>query len=154
MPRAPLTDTWGLFCSLPGHCEEGHLEKLSCIFHVLTEVFPLYVCIHLKVSSGKKQHSNVYRVMPPAVPALLDKRNSLRFFSVCGSGVSFWPQPGIFLHSRIRYQCHETLQHSNSTKEQLHLWSINWHKTCPQKKQKKCYRLPPFLLFFVLVSAK
>lgn len=90
----------------------------------------------------------------PAVPVLLDKRNSLRFFSVRGSGVSCWPQPGIFLCSRMRSQHHKTLQHSHSTKEQPHLWSINQHKTCPQEKQEKCYWLPPFLLVFVLVSTK
>ena len=54
----------------------------------------------------------------------------------------------------MRSQCHETLQHNHSTKEQPHLWSINWHKTCPQAKRKKCYWLLPFLFAFMLVSAK
>lgn len=32
VPQEPL-------CSLPGHCKESHLEKLSCTFFILTKYF-------------------------------------------------------------------------------------------------------------------
>lgn len=53
----------------------------------------------------------------------------------------------------MRSLCRETLQHNHSTKEQPRLWRINWRKTCPQANQKRHWLLP-FLLGFVLVSAK
>lgn len=52
--------------SLPGHRKEGHLEKLPCTSFILTEVFLLYACIHLRVSSGKKEQDNLSRVMSPS----------------------------------------------------------------------------------------
>lgn len=111
--------------SLPGHRKEGHLEKLPCTSFILTEVFLLYACIHLRVSSGRKEQDNLSRVMSPSRARAAGQTQQLwGFFSVCGSGAPeapCWSQPDICLHNRMKSQCHETLQHHHSSEEKSHL---------------------------------